>query len=134
MKKPKTKILNNTTPNLYELYEMLLECTSEGYEYVVMEVSSQGLSMGRVNTLLFDYVIFSNLTQDHLDYHKTMDSYILEKQKLFNMNRDSIAIINNDDKYKNYFLFDNKNITYGKNNSEQILIYQCFIAIYSNIN
>ena len=112
------KKLNNTTPNLYDIYNMLLECVSKDYENVVMEVSSQGLSMGRVNTILFDYVIFSNLTQDHLDYHKTMDSYILEKQKLFNMNRDSIAIINNDDKYKNYFLLDNKNITYGKNNSD----------------
>jgi len=114
----KEKILNNTTPNLYEIYNMLLECVNNNYEYVVMEVSSQGLSMGRVNTLLFDYVIFSNLTQDHLDYHKTIDAYAQEKQKLFNMTRDSIAIVNNDDKYKDYFLLDNKNITYGKNDSD----------------
>jgi len=112
------KQLSNTTPNLYEIYNMLLECATKDYEYVVMEVSSQGLSMGRVNTLLFDYVIFSNLTQDHLDYHKTMDNYAIEKQKLFNMTRDAIAIINNDDKYKDYFLLDNKNITYGKTNSD----------------
>ena len=114
----KPKILNNTTPNLYEIYNMLLECVNNGYEYVVMEVSSQGLSMGRVNTLLFDYVIFSNLTQDHLDYHGSIDNYVLEKQKLFNMTRNGIAIVNNDDKYKNYFLLDNKNITYGKTNSD----------------
>ena len=113
----KEKILNNTTPNLYEIYNMLLECVSKEYEYVVMEVSSQGLSMGRVNTLLFDYVIFSNLTQDHLDYHGTIDNYLIEKQKLFNMTRDAVAIVNNDDKYKDYFLLDNKNITYGKTNS-----------------
>lgn len=112
------RILNNTTPNLYEIYNMLLECIDNDYEYVVMEVSSQGLSMGRVNTLLFDYVIFSNLTQDHLDYHGTIDNYVLEKQKLFNMTRNGIAIVNNDDKYKNYFLLDNKNITYGKTNSD----------------
>ena len=112
------KQLSNTTPNLYEIYNMLLECVTKDYEYVVMEVSSQGLSMGRVNTLLFDYVIFSNLTQDHLDYHKTMNNYAIEKQKLFNMTRDAIAIINNDDKYKDYFLLDNKNITYGKTNSD----------------
>ena len=61
--------LNNTTPNLYEIYSMLIKCVDEDYEYVVMEVSSQGISMGRINTLIFDYVIFSNLTQDHLDYH-----------------------------------------------------------------
>ncbi len=112
------KQLNNTTPNLYELYNMLLECVKEGIEYVVMEVSSQALSMGRVDTLIFDYVIFSNLTQDHLDYHKTMENYVLEKQKLFKMTNNSFAIVNNDDKYKDYFLLDNKNITYGKNNSD----------------
>lgn len=110
--------LNNTTPNLYEIYNMLLRCVEENYEYVVMEVSSQALSMGRVDTLIFDYVIFSNLTQDHLDYHKTMENYVLEKQKLFKMTNDSFAIINNDDKYSKYFILDNKNITYGKNNSD----------------
>mgnify|MGYP003306772759 CR=1 FL=1 len=114
----KEKELSNTTPNLYELYNMLLECVDNDYKYVVMEVSSQGISMGRVDTLLFDYVIFSNLTRDHLDYHKNMDSYVLEKQKLFTMTREGIAIINNDDKYKDYFLLDNKNITYGKINSD----------------
>ena len=112
------KNLNNTTPNLYELYEMLLECVQKEYEYVVMEVSSQGLSMGRVDTLIFDYVIFSNLTQDHLDYHGTIDNYVLEKQKLFNMTNNSYAIINNDDKYKDYFILDNKNITYGKTSND----------------
>ena len=110
--------LSNTTPNLYDLYEMLLECVQKNYEYVVMEVSSQGLSMGRVDTLIFDYVIFSNLTQDHLDYHGTIDNYVLEKQKLFSMTNESFAIINNDDKYKDYFILDNKNITYGKTSND----------------
>ena len=110
--------LNNTTPNLYEIYNMLIKCVEEDYEYVVMEVSSQGLAMGRVNTLIFDYVIFSNLTQDHLDYHGNMENYVQEKQKLFTMTNNSVAIINNDDIYKDYFLLDNKNITYGKNNSD----------------
>lgn len=112
------RTLNNTTPNLYELYEMLLECVSKGYEYVVMEVSSQGLAMGRVDTLIFDYVIFSNLTQDHLDYHGTIENYVLEKQKLFRMTNESFALINSDDKYKDYFILDNKNITYGKTSND----------------
>ena len=112
------RTLNNTTPNLYETYDMLLECVSKGYEYVVMEVSSQGLSMGRVDTLIFDYVIFSNLTQDHLDYHGTIDNYVLEKQKLFFRTNNSIAIINNDDRYSDYFILDNKNITYGKTSND----------------
>ena len=105
--------LSNTTPNLYDLYEMLLECVQKNYEYVVMEVSSQGLSMGRVDTLIFDYVIFSNLTQDHLDYHGTIDNYVLEKQKLFSMTNESFAIINNDDKYKDYFILDTSLIIFS---------------------
>ncbi len=112
---------DNTTPNLYELYNMLLYCSKNGYKYVVMEASSQGLSMGRLNTLIFDYVIFSNLTQDHLDYHKTMDEYLTQKQKLFKMTDDSYAIVNIDDEYSKYFLLDNKNITYGKGNSDYII-------------
>ena len=112
------RTLSNTTPSLYDLYEMLLECSQKNYEYVVMEVSSQGLSMGRVDTLIFDYVIFSNLTQDHLDYHGTIENYVLEKQKLFNMTNNSFAIVNNDDKYKEYFILDNKNITYGKTSND----------------
>lgn len=109
---------SNTTPNLYEIYNMLLECLENDCEYVVMEVSSQGISMGRVNTLMFDYVIFSNLTQDHLDYHKTMENYLMSKQKLFTMTRDGYAIINSDDKYYKHFMLDNKNITYGKNSKD----------------
>ncbi len=110
----KQKLLNNTTPNIYEIYNMLLECVENNCEYVVMEVSSQGLAMGRVNTLIFDYVIFSNLTQDHLDYHGSLDNYVLEKQKLFKMTNNSYAIVNGDDPYKDYFLLNNTNITYGK--------------------
>ncbi|MDO4962764.1 MAG: UDP-N-acetylmuramoyl-L-alanyl-D-glutamate--2,6-diaminopimelate ligase [bacterium] len=110
--------LNNTTPSLYDIYNMLLKCLEYKIEYVVMEVSSQGLAMGRVNTLKFDYVIFSNLTQDHLDYHKTLENYVLEKQKLFKMTDNSYAIVNADDAYCNYFLLDNKNITYGKTSND----------------
>ena len=112
------RTLTNTTPSLYELYEMLLECVENNYEYVVMEVSSQGLAMGRVDTLIFDYVIFSNLTQDHLDYHGTLENYVLEKQKLFFKTNQSYAIINSDDKYSDYFILDNKNITYGKTSND----------------
>ena len=115
------KSTNNTTPSLYDIYNMLIECVNKDYEYVVMEVSSQGLSMGRVNTLKFDYVIFTNLTQDHLDYHITMDNYLKEKVKLFSMTNNSYAIINNDSEYSKYFLLNNKNITYGKTNSDYII-------------
>lgn len=113
--------LNNTTPSLYDIYNMLIECTNNNCKYVVMEVSSQGLAYGRVNTLIFDYVIFSNLTRDHLDYHKTMDNYLKDKLKLFHMTNNSYAIVNIDDKYSKYFLVNNKNITYGKSKSDYII-------------
>ena len=119
---PNKKIdTTNTTPNLYELYNMLITCKENNIEYVVMEVSSQGLDMGRVNTLKFDYVIFSNLTQDHLDYHKTMDNYLNCKLKLFKMLKSNgVALVNSDDKYSSYFMFNKNTITYGSSGNYKI--------------
>ena len=94
---------------------MFLECLDKGCKYVVQEVSSQGLAMKRVEGYDFDYAVFTNLTQDHLDYHKTMENYALAKQELFRkLKKTGVAIINYDDSYKNYFMLDkNKNVTYG---------------------
>lgn len=116
----KIKELSNTTPEINELYELLLYCASNQVEYVVMEVSSHALAMNRVEGLEFDYAIFSNLTKDHLDYHLDMKSYALAKQKLFSMlKEDGKAIVNQDDDYKNYFLLkENNNITYGFEESD----------------
>ncbi len=105
--------LNNTTPDILDIYEMLLYCVNNNYQYVVMEVSSQGLAYNRLNGILFDYAVFTNLTRDHLDFHKTMKNYVKEKQKLFKkVKKGGIKIINNDDDYKDYFI-DNDCITYG---------------------
>ena len=111
----KIKSLNNTTPDIYDLYEMFLEAKEKGCKYIVQEVSSQGLSYKRVEGYLFDYAIFTNLTQDHLDYHKTMENYALAKQQLFKkLKKGGKAIINYDDEYKSYFMLpENQNITYG---------------------
>lgn len=109
----KIKVLNNTTPDILEIYELLLECVDNDCEYVVMECSSHALDMHRLAGLQFQYGIFSNLTQDHLDYHKNLENYIKAKQKLF----DQVTIktlVNSDDKYKDYFVRDNT-ITYGLN-------------------
>ena len=113
--------INNTTPDILDLYEMLLYCSYNGYKYVAMEVSSQGLYYNRLDNILFDYAVFTNLTQDHLDFHKNMDNYANEKKKLFKKLKDNgISIINNDDKYKDYFL-DKDSITYGFNGSNYII-------------
>ncbi len=111
----KIKDLNNTTPDILELYEMLLEAKKQKCKYVVMEVSSHALSLNRVKGLEFDIALFSNLTQDHLDYHKNLTNYLNEKKKLFTMLRnDSLALINIDDKYyKEFIMEQNNNKTYG---------------------
>jgi len=107
--------LANSTVDLCDTYDLLMKAYQEGCNNVVMEVSSHACSMGRIETLRFDYVIFTNLTQDHLDYHKTMGNYALAKQKAFkNLKQEGSAIINIDDKYNEYFMLkENKNVTYG---------------------
>ena len=105
--------LNNTTPDTDLLYDMFLEAKEAGCTYVVMEVSSHALDMNRIYGIEYDEVAFTNLTQDHLDYHKTLDNYAKAKQILFTKTRgDKIAVINADDPYHERFMMsENKNIT-----------------------
>ena len=121
----KVKDLNNTTPDILELYMLLIEAKNKGYSHVVMEVSSHALDQKRVEGLLYDTAIFTNLTYEHQDYHKTMENYALTKQKLFNkLKNNGKTIINNDDLYKDYFLSDTS-ITYGfKKSDYQIIKYE----------
>lgn len=79
----------NTTPESLDLVKMMKKTLDLGIEYFVMEVSSHALEMGRVEMLKFDAAIFTNLSQDHLDYHKDMDSYFKAKRKLFLKLKDS---------------------------------------------
>jgi len=109
--------LSNTSPDVCEIYDMLVNAYENGYKTVVMEVSSQGLAMGRLDSIKFNYAVFTNLTQDHLDYHITMENYAKAKQKLFsNLKENGISIINSDDKYKDYYL-NNNYVLYGFNNN-----------------
>ena len=114
------KVLNNTTPDTDLLYEMFLEAKEYGCEYVVMEVSSHALDKNRIYGLEFDEVAFTNLTQDHLDYHKTLDNYADAKKKLFYKTRnDKIAVINKDVEYYDRFINnDNNNIFISKNDGD----------------
>lgn len=110
----------NTTPDILSLYHMLLECVRNNIEYVVMEVSSQGLFYNRVDGLLFDYAVFTNLTQDHLDFHKNMDNYLNEKKKLFQiLKNDGVGIVNSDDLYYKNFITSHT-VTYGMNGDYKI--------------
>ncbi len=112
--------LPNTSVDICEAYDLLITAYDKGYKTVVMETSSQALDSNRLNTLYFDYGVFTNLTRDHLDYHKTMENYAMAKQKLFKKLRNhKYAIINSDDNFKNVFtLKDNDNITYGMNTGD----------------
>ena len=110
--------LPNTSPDVCEIYDMLINAYENGYKTIVMEVSSQGLDMGRLDSIKFNYALFTNLTQDHLDYHKTMENYAKAKQKLFyNLKDNGISIINSDDENKDYFTISNY-VEYGFNNND----------------
>ena len=117
------RLLNNTTPDTDLLYDMLLEAKEYGCEYVIMEVSSHALDKNRVFGLEFDEVAFTNLTQDHLDYHKTLENYANAKRKLFEKTRgEKVAIINKDDPHHEKFMLnENKNITIGKNDADVLI-------------
>ena len=101
-----------TTPESRELHELFKRMYDSGAEYVVMEVSSHSLELDRVYGIEFEVGIFSNLTQDHLDFHITMDNYAKAKAKLFAMSKN--AAINADDAYSAVMLEDAKNaVTYS---------------------
>ena len=77
--------IHNTTPDVVELQSTIAEMRDRGMDYVVMEVSSHALAENRVAGIEFDTAVFTNLTQDHLDYHKTFENYRLAKARLFDL-------------------------------------------------
>lgn len=104
----------NTTPNPLEMQKILYEMRKRKTDLVIMEVSSHALALGRVKTVEFDGAVFTNLTQDHLDFHKTMEEYFDAKSILFKtinpekkvkkssvskVSCDKFCIINSDDSY-----------------------------------
>lgn len=84
-----------TTPNALELWQMFSVMERSGAEYVVMEVSSHALSLERVFGCEFDVGVFTNLSRDHLDFHKNMEEYRKAKEKLFEISK--FGVINIDD-------------------------------------
>ncbi len=98
----KDKIISsgNTTPGPLELQLLFAQMRDSGVSHALMEVSSHALDQGRVGRINFSSAIFTNLTQDHLDYHKNLEDYFLAKAKLFRgLSNNAWAVINTDDPY-----------------------------------
>lgn len=102
---------HNTTPDVIDLQKLLYQMVQAGVTHVSMEVSSHALVLGRVKGCEFDTAGFTNLTEDHLDFHKTMANYAKAKSILFHMisqygqtKTNKTAVINIDDSYSNVML------------------------------
>lgn len=89
----------NTTPESYELEQYFARMAEEGCQYMIMEVSSQGLKMHRVDGITFDYGIFTNISRDHIgpDEHKDFEEYLYYKSQL--LNRCKVGMINRDNEH-----------------------------------
>ncbi len=89
----------NTTPESYELHQYFAKMVEEGCEYMIMEVSSQGLKMHRVDGISFDYGIFTNISRDHIgpDEHADFDEYLSCKSRLLDLC--GVGLVNRDDEH-----------------------------------
>ena len=96
---PKAYKARLTTPGFVEMGEIFKKIKESESDFVVIEVSSHGLVQGRVKGLKFSRCLFTNLSRDHLDYHKTMKNYFNAKKKLFFSQKNLISFINIDDSY-----------------------------------
>lgn len=114
---------DNTTPEPLKLHSYFSKMQREGISHVVLEVSSHSLDQNRTSGIRFDNAIFTNLTQDHLDYHRTMKDYFKAKAQLFTkLDNFATAIINSDDKYGKLLLKKTKAniLTYGHKRNADI--------------
>ena len=113
-----------TTPDALTVHKLLRNLVDEGFTHVVMEVSSHAIDQFRVDDVHFDIAIFTNLSQDHLDYHISMGNYFNTKSKLFDLlkNKNGIAVINYDDKYgkKLFSKFPSNTVLFSKNNESMV--------------
>ncbi len=92
--------MRHTTPESLDLQRLLRRMADAGVREVVMEVSSHGLRLGRVAGLRFDTAVFTNLSQDHLDFHVDMEDYFASKALLFErLDEEALAVVNRDDPY-----------------------------------
>jgi len=98
-----------TTPDSISIQKYLRQAVDCNLKYLCMEVSSHGLDQNRLKNIDFNIAIFTNLTQDHLDYHQTFENYRDAKKKLFDsLNDDAFSVINIDDENAKYLIKDTK--------------------------
>ena len=112
---------HRTTPEATDIQRMLSQAVKTGCRSAVLEVSSHAIELHRADALEFEVVVFTNLTRDHLDYHKTMESYFAAKEKLFTGalgSEPAVSVINIDDEYGRRLLESarsKRRISYGLN-------------------
>lgn len=114
---------SRTTPESYELYSLLRDMKEHDVSDVVMEVSSHALELSRVDGVRFNIGAFTNLSRDHLDFHKTFDNYLAAKVKLFSVCE--VGVVNIDSEYGEKVLEDArcKTYTYGIYNDADFVAY-----------
>jgi len=116
-----SELTTSTTPESRDVQELLALMEGEGCRYAVMEASSHALELSRVEGIEYSVGVFTNLTQDHLEFHKTMESYGAAKSKLFKISR--CAVINCDDPWAGAMISSAKGrvLTYGIDSEEAAL-------------
>ncbi|CUS98537.1 UDP-N-acetylmuramoyl-L-alanyl-D-glutamate--2,6-diaminopimelate ligase [Candidatus Chrysopegis kryptomonas] len=114
-----------TTPESLEINRFLKKMVDNGFGACVMEVSSHALALDRVYGLEFDVGVFTNLTQDHLDFHRTFEAYFQAKKILFDsLNQNAYAIYNVDDQYGERIVSDTRasKLSYGKSDKADVKV------------
>lgn len=125
----------NTTPGLVENQQFLANLAEKDVEYCVMEVSSHGLDQGRVELIDFKSAVFTNLTSDHLDYHRTRENYFLAKARLFtNLSPRSVSVINVDDPYglKLVSMTKSRVVKYGISSAAEVCAKDIKTGVYES--
>ncbi len=113
----------DTTPEPPDLQAILQQMADRDFDYVTLEASSHGIDFHRLTGIDFDVAVFTNLTQDHLDYHKTMEAYLQTKLRLFQwLSPDKSAVVNSDDPASGSFIAATRAhvLTYGLNHDADI--------------
>ena len=137
----KNSILSkNTTPDILKINYLLSEMVKENIKYCFMEVSSHGIYQGRIDGLNFSGGVFTNLTHDHLDYHKSFNNYRNVKKQFFDLlPEDAFSLVNKDDKNATFMQQNtvSKKVSYAINNYADFnlkILESTFSGMLLNIN